>query len=176
MAMSFFSARILILNFLPCNTNHICISCSVIIAITLTFLFFLQYLGHVEVDESRGMHICEDAVKRLKAAKGRDENKPFPLMVYNSSQMHQVAFLNEREERIVDKLTPGPLTLVLKKKDVINSEFTSGKDTIAIRIPNDQFVLQRSTEETEECSGKNSSFGVKHTPSNPVSIICWMGA
>ncbi|KAM9069832.1 protein numb homolog isoform 5-T5 [Sarcophilus harrisii] len=26
-----------------------------------------QYLGHVEVDESRGMHICEDAVKRLKA-------------------------------------------------------------------------------------------------------------
>uniref|UniRef100_A0A5F8G7R2 Protein numb homolog n=1 Tax=Monodelphis domestica TaxID=13616 RepID=A0A5F8G7R2_MONDO len=25
------------------------------------------YLGHVEVDESRGMHICEDAVKRLKA-------------------------------------------------------------------------------------------------------------
>ena len=44
------------------------------------------------------------AVKRLKAAKGRDENKPFPLMVYNSSQMHQVAFLNEREERIVDTL------------------------------------------------------------------------
>ena len=82
------------------------------------------------------------AVKRLKAAKGRDENKPFPLMVYNSSQMHQVAFLNEREEKIVDKLTPGPLTLVLKKKDVINSEFTSGKDTIAIRIPNDQFVLE----------------------------------
>lgn len=26
----------------------------------------LQYLGHVEVEESRGMHICEDAVKRLK--------------------------------------------------------------------------------------------------------------
>ncbi|KPP59599.1 protein numb-like, partial [Scleropages formosus] len=24
------------------------------------------YLGHVEVEESRGMHICEDAVKRLK--------------------------------------------------------------------------------------------------------------
>lgn len=26
----------------------------------------MQYLGHVEVEESRGMHICEDAVKRLK--------------------------------------------------------------------------------------------------------------
>uniref|UniRef100_A0A9L0R4K2 Protein numb homolog n=1 Tax=Equus caballus TaxID=9796 RepID=A0A9L0R4K2_HORSE len=30
-------------------------------------LFSEMYLGHVEVDESRGMHICEDAVKRLKA-------------------------------------------------------------------------------------------------------------
>ncbi|KAL6477773.1 hypothetical protein MHYP_G00136080 [Metynnis hypsauchen] len=28
--------------------------------------FPVKYLGHVEVDESRGMHICEDAVKRLK--------------------------------------------------------------------------------------------------------------
>nr|XP_003214578.1 PREDICTED: protein numb homolog isoform X4 [Anolis carolinensis] len=30
--------------------------------------FQVKYLGHVEVDESRGMHICEDAVKRLKAS------------------------------------------------------------------------------------------------------------
>lgn len=30
------------------------------------FISTLQYLGHVEVEESRGMHICEDAVKRLK--------------------------------------------------------------------------------------------------------------
>ncbi|XP_074680371.1 protein numb homolog isoform X12 [Strix aluco] len=29
--------------------------------------FPVKYLGHVEVDESRGMHICEDAVKRLKS-------------------------------------------------------------------------------------------------------------
>ncbi|KAG1973284.1 protein numb [Pimephales promelas] len=30
--------------------------------------FAVKYLGHVEVDESRGMHICEEAVKRLKTA------------------------------------------------------------------------------------------------------------
>ena len=82
------------------------------------------------------------AVKKMKVAKGRDENKPFPLMVYNLSQMHEVAFLTEREEKIVKKLTPGALTLVLKKKDVIKDEFTNGFDTIAIRIPNDEFVLK----------------------------------
>uniref|UniRef100_A0A6I8MZH3 PID domain-containing protein n=1 Tax=Ornithorhynchus anatinus TaxID=9258 RepID=A0A6I8MZH3_ORNAN len=29
--------------------------------------FPVKYLGHVEVDESRGMHVCEEAVKRLKS-------------------------------------------------------------------------------------------------------------
>ena len=28
--------------------------------------FSLQYLGLVEVEESRGMHVCEEAVKKLK--------------------------------------------------------------------------------------------------------------
>lgn len=81
------------------------------------------------------------AVKRMKVAKGRDENKPFPLMVYDVTQMHEVAFLTEREEKIVKRLTPGALTLVLKKKNVIKDEFTNGFPTIAIRIPDDEFVL-----------------------------------
>ncbi|MBN3326012.1 NUMB protein, partial [Atractosteus spatula] len=30
--------------------------------------FSVRYLGHVEVDESRGMHVCEEAVKKLKVS------------------------------------------------------------------------------------------------------------
>ncbi|XP_049650587.1 numb-like protein [Accipiter gentilis] len=30
--------------------------------------FPVRYLGHAEVDESRGMHVCEEAVKKLKAS------------------------------------------------------------------------------------------------------------
>ncbi len=81
------------------------------------------------------------AVKKMKAAKGRDEKKPFPLMVADASQMHEVAFLTPREEKIIKAFTPGPLTLVLRKKEVISDEFTNGFATIAIRIPDDDFVL-----------------------------------
>lgn len=34
-----------------------------------------KYLGHVEVEESRGMHVCEDAVKKLKAVSGADAGR-----------------------------------------------------------------------------------------------------
>ena len=78
----------------------------------------------------------------MKVAKGRDEKKPFPLMVYDISQMHRVAFLNEREKRLVEKFTPGALTLVLKKKDTIKDEMVNDFDTVAIRIPDDEFVLK----------------------------------
>ncbi|TRZ02664.1 hypothetical protein DNTS_024399 [Danionella cerebrum] len=44
---------------------------------SLSWLFPLMsaatYLGHVEVDESRGMHICEEAVKKLKTQSSQRE-------------------------------------------------------------------------------------------------------
>ncbi|XP_056282127.1 protein numb homolog isoform X2 [Pseudoliparis swirei] len=43
--------------------------------------FAVKYLGHVEVEESRGMHICEDAVKRLKTA----GKKPVRAMLWVSA-------------------------------------------------------------------------------------------
>ncbi|MGI6607627.1 MAG: L-threonylcarbamoyladenylate synthase [Erysipelotrichaceae bacterium] len=92
-----------------------------------------------------GIGICFnnlEALNKMKVAKGRDEKKPFPLMVESLSQMQRVAFLNEREQRLVEKLTPGALTLVLNKKEIIKDEFTNGLNTIAIRIPDDKFVLR----------------------------------
>lgn len=35
-------------------------------AINVSAYFSPQYLGLVEVEESRGMHVCEEAVKKLK--------------------------------------------------------------------------------------------------------------
>ncbi|XP_067895842.1 protein numb homolog isoform X2 [Heterodontus francisci] len=43
--------------------------------------FQVKYLGHVEVDESRGMHICEEAVKRLKST----GKKPVKAMLWVSA-------------------------------------------------------------------------------------------
>ena len=37
---------------------------------------------------------------------------------------------------------PGPLTIILKKKDSVDSRITNNKDTIAIRIPDDSTLLK----------------------------------
>ena len=83
----------------------------------------------------------EDAIKNMKIAKGRDENKPFPMMVCDYVQMSEVAKVDESIKKIVHKFTPGALTLVMRKNENIEDYVTNGKDTIAIRIPDNKFIL-----------------------------------
>ena len=84
----------------------------------------------------------EKAINKMKVAKSRDAAKPFPLMVANASQLKEVAYVSDRERKIIKQFTPGALTLVLNKKDVIKDEYVNGFKTVAIRIPDDSFDLK----------------------------------
>lgn len=82
-----------------------------------------------------------DDLERLKRAKHRPETKPIPMMVSNVEQMKQVALVDERIEKIAAKFLPGALTLVVNVKDSVDSAYTNGLSTIAIRIPDEKFIL-----------------------------------
>ena len=82
-----------------------------------------------------------NAIARVKAAKGRDENKPLPMMCADKKMIEEVACVNDTARRIITELMPGALTIVLRKKDIIDDYVTNGKETIAIRIPDHELVL-----------------------------------
>lgn len=83
----------------------------------------------------------EEAILRMKEAKGRSEKKPFPMMVRNIDQAKMVAECDERSTKIIEKWMPGALTLVMNKLESIPEYVTNGSKTVAIRIPDDRFVL-----------------------------------
>ena len=43
---------------------------------------------------------------------------------------------------LAEKFWPGPLTLVLEKSSIVDDMITSGLETVAIRIPNNELALQ----------------------------------
>ncbi len=95
-------------------------------------------------DTVYGVGVCyddEDALKRLKQAKGRPESKPIPTMVADSAQLAQVAVVTARIQRIIDAFLPGALTLILQKQKHVADYVTNGKETIGVRMPDDAFVL-----------------------------------
>ena len=43
---------------------------------------------------------------------------------------------------LIDKFWPGPLTLILKKKDIVPYIVTAGLDTVAVRMPKSNSALE----------------------------------
>lgn len=84
----------------------------------------------------------ENALNRLKEAKGRPENKPIPLMISNLKQIESVAVVTDRAKKLIQKFMPGAFTIILKKREDVPAYVTNGFDTIGIRMPDDEFILE----------------------------------
>lgn len=70
----------------------------------------------------------------LILVKNRPETKPFPVMCANEEQIKGIAIVNEKAEKIIKAFMPGPITIVLNKKETVPDYITNGKKTIAIRM------------------------------------------
>lgn len=85
----------------------------------------------------------KNAVKRLYNAKQRPLNKPISLLVSNIDMIETVAKdITDLEYAIIKNFFPGPLTIILKKKEIVPDILTAGSDTIGIRMPANDISLK----------------------------------
>lgn len=76
------------------------------------------------------------AVAAIFAAKQRPEFDPLIVHVFSPRKARAVAdFSDPRAELLAESCWPGPLTLVLPKRDWVPDLVTSGLDTVAVRCP-----------------------------------------
>lgn len=55
-------------------------------------------------------------------------------MCANEEQIKSIAIVNKIAEKLIRAFMPGPITLVLKKKNTLPDYVTNGKDSVAIRM------------------------------------------
>lgn len=82
-----------------------------------------------------------EALSKLVKAKNRDISKAITLMLDNPSDIQKYAEVSLRDQQIIDAYMPGKITLIFNKKEAVDSQMTSGRETIGIRIPDSSFVL-----------------------------------
>lgn len=82
------------------------------------------------------------AYNKLVEIKNRPSNKAFPFIVGSIEDIEKYAHVDELTRKIITSFMPGPLTIILKKKESVDKRITNEKDTIAIRIPNDKTLLK----------------------------------
>lgn len=84
-----------------------------------------------------------NAVEKIFSLKKRPHYNPLIVHIKSVDFLSQVAYdVPELAIQLANKFWPGPLTLVLKKQPIIPDIVTSGKDTVAVRVPNHPITLK----------------------------------
>ncbi len=75
------------------------------------------------------------AAKKIYEAKGRPSDNPLIIHIADPADAEKYAYTNDTYYKLAKAFMPGPLTVILKKKDIIPLEVTGGLDSVAIRCP-----------------------------------------
>lgn len=84
----------------------------------------------------------DEAVKKIFIAKGRPQDNPLIIHVSTKEISGVVKDVPEVAQKIIDKFWPGPLTVILEKKDIIPNVTSANLNTIGIRMPNSEIALK----------------------------------
>ncbi len=82
-----------------------------------------------------GNALNADAASHIYAAKGRPSDNPLIVHIAKPSDAEHYAYTNALYETLAQAFMPGPLTVVLPKKENIPFSVTGGLDTVGIRCP-----------------------------------------
>lgn len=84
-----------------------------------------------------------EAVARIFKAKGRPQDNPLILHISDLKSLYELALEVPQDAlRLAHMFWPGPLTMVLKKKDIVPDAVTAGLKTVAIRVPANDIALK----------------------------------
>ena len=84
--------------------------------------------------------VNEKAVKKLFKIKKRKAKKPIPIFVKDIKTAKKFAYIYKKQEKFLESIWPGKVTVVLKRKSKLPKILSAGTDTLGLRIPNYKLV------------------------------------
>ena len=118
----------------------------------------------------------DEAVEKIYAAKGRPSFNPLIIHVHSIQQAMEYAEFSDIAIKIAEKFWPGPLTLVLKRKNsAISNLVTAGLETIAIRMPSHKIMLDILKQLNIPLAAPSANKSERISPTNYDHVIKSLG-
>ncbi|MCK8824598.1 L-threonylcarbamoyladenylate synthase [Fuchsiella alkaliacetigena] len=113
-----------------------------------------------------------EAVKGIFAAKQRPVDNPLIVHVDSLQKVQDlVAELPPEAELLAERFWPGPLTLVLSKREIVPQVTTGGLDTVAVRIPDHSLALELLKESTLPIAAPSANLSGRPSPTTAQHVI-----
>ena len=90
-----------------------------------------------------GNALSPEASGAIYAAKGRPSDNPLIVHICDTASVNELANnITEEAKVLMEAFWPGPLTIILPKKDIVPDATTGGLKTVAIRMPSHPAALE----------------------------------
>lgn len=84
----------------------------------------------------------KNAIENLYKVKQRPFSKPINLLISSIDMVKLIAKdISDAEYKLMEHFFPGPLTIILKKNDIVPDILTAGGDTVGVRMPDCDIAL-----------------------------------
>lgn len=108
------------------------------------------------------------AVKKLTAFKNRPPGKAISIFVSDLEMLERQVLVSDKQHHLLKELLPGPFTIVLESKHIVDKLLESEKGTLGVRFPDYAFItnLVREygkplTATSANLSGRSAHYGVE---------------
>lgn len=104
------------------------------------------------------------ACEKIFTAKGRPGDNPLIVHVTGIEQAKKIAHVDELAEALMQAFWPGPLSLVLPKKECVPMAVTAHLNTVAVRCPNHAVALALIRESGLPIAAPSANLSGKPSP------------
>jgi L-threonylcarbamoyladenylate synthase len=81
------------------------------------------------------------AVERAFEVKGRSREKPVSLGVPDVTTAREYTRPSERAVAFMEEFLPGPVTVVVERRDIVPDVLTAGRERVGVRVPDSDLAL-----------------------------------
>jgi L-threonylcarbamoyladenylate synthase len=113
-----------------------------------------------------------EAVKNIFRAKGRPSDNPLIVHISDKSQVQElVSYISPVASELMDKLWPGPLTLIMPRSKLVPDAVTAGLDTVAVRMPSHPVAAALIREAAIPVAAPSANISGRPSPTNALHVI-----
>lgn len=114
----------------------------------------------------------EVAVAKIFKAKGRPQDNPLIVHIAEKEDIKKlVKSVPDTAKKILENLTPGPITIILEKSDLVPDVVTAGGSTIAVRIPESEIARELIKKSGVPVAAPSANTSGKPSPTKAEHVI-----
>lgn len=118
-----------------------------------------------------GNGLDRHASLKIYEAKGRPSDNPLIIHIAETKALEALCeAVPEKAYLLAQKFWPGPLTMILNKKDIVPYETTGGLDTVAVRMPDHPAALRLIRESGIYIAAPSANLSGRPSPTSAAHV------